>query len=51
MAANKLFYHFQKGIKIKGVIFDMDGTLTKCSIDFNLMREKLNIKKQIKKNE
>jgi phosphoglycolate phosphatase-like HAD superfamily hydrolase len=31
---NKVFYHMTKGLPIKGVLFDMDGTLTVPVLDF-----------------
>ena len=54
-AASKLFYHPTNGIKLKGIIFDMDGkshlffilmtkgTLTKPVLNFKLMRSRLGI--------
>lgn len=41
---NNTFFHFSNGLRIGGVIFDMDGTLTSSSIDFAKMRSKLGIK-------
>eukprot|EP01116_Phalansterium_solitarium_P007380 TRINITY_DN20023_c0_g1_i1.p1 TRINITY_DN20023_c0_g1~~TRINITY_DN20023_c0_g1_i1.p1 ORF type:complete len:257 (+),score=81.00 TRINITY_DN20023_c0_g1_i1:89-859(+) len=37
------FYHPKDGIRLEGIIFDMDGTLTKPCIDFKLMRHLLGI--------
>jgi len=41
--SGKMYYHPIKGIPIRGVIFDMDGTLTIPCIDFKLMRERVGI--------
>jgi len=38
-----ILYHFISGIPIRGIIFDMDGTLTHPCIDFKKMRERLAI--------
>eukprot|EP01113_Clastostelium_recurvatum_P005814 TRINITY_DN12609_c0_g1_i2.p1 TRINITY_DN12609_c0_g1~~TRINITY_DN12609_c0_g1_i2.p1 ORF type:complete len:216 (-),score=56.82 TRINITY_DN12609_c0_g1_i2:84-731(-) len=45
-STSRVLYHATRGIRLRGVIFDMDGTLTVPCLDFKGMRQKLGIIKE-----
>ncbi|MDO8137956.1 MAG: HAD family phosphatase, partial [Candidatus Brocadiales bacterium] len=45
LAVDGVYLGEGKGLSIKGVVFDMDGTITECDVDFEAIRREANVPK------